>query len=130
MKKYISNSHHMSMIQRRRQCKLPSSLLPVSIIIIAVLLLLLSSFTLTSAAAAVVENNDEHILLLRLHQQQHPVNRNTQTTNNNNNNNNCIEVSIFLDEYPEDTSWKIFDASPATANDDVEQQPLATSPPS
>ena len=118
MKFYISNNHHTPMIQRRRQWKSPSSL---SIIIIAVLLLLLSSFTLTSAA----QNNDERIHL-RLHQQQHPVSRNTQTTNNNN---NCIEVSIFLDEYPEDTSWKIFDATPGTVNDVEQQLPLATSPP-
>ena len=110
----------MPMIRRRRW-KSP----PLPIIIIAVLLmLLLSPLIPTSAAAAVVVENEEHIL--------HPANRNTQTTTtNNSNNNNCIEVSIFLDKYPADTSWKIFDASPAgstttaTAN---EQQPLATSP--
>jgi hypothetical protein len=83
--------------------------------------LLMSSLILISAAAVDVEK-EEH---LRLHQQ-HPANhRNTQTTDSSNNS-SCIEVSIFLDEYPADTRWDIFDDPPPVNTTTAE--PLATSP--
>lgn len=83
-------------------------------------LLMMSSLILISAAVHV--EKEEH---LRLHQQ-HPANhRNTQTTDSSNNS-SCIEVSIFLDEYPADTRWDIFDDPPPVNTTTAE--PLATSP--
>ena len=83
--------------------------------------LLMSSLILISAAAVDVEK-EEH---LRLHQQPPANHRNTQTTDSSNNS-SCIEVSIFLDEYPADTRWDIFDDPPPVNTTTAE--PLATSP--